>query len=263
MSAASLYAFLIPYEGFWMFLRRLSEAIAEQNWFVVVIELLVVIVGIFLGLQVDDWKEARNDKTDEQIFLQRLHEDLLLADELSARVRERRLGRLQSIMDASDVLFSRVDRTDLTEEECTAISSSSFFNINASGLSSYEELAGTGRINIIRAPEIRTALVELQQSRAALSAMVALQTSSDAFVYLPFRFPELIQATSYFDTDIGEIRSRHRCDLTAMRANQQFLNGFSANADGYDAYVRDGLKPWSIQFDRVHKLVDQALGIRH
>jgi len=48
-----------------------------------------------------------------------------------------------------------------------------------------------------------------------------------------------------------------------MRANQPFLNQFSANADGYDAYIRDGLKPWSLQFDRVHEFVDRELGIDH
>ncbi len=48
-----------------------------------------------------------------------------------------------------------------------------------------------------------------------------------------------------------------------MRANQKFLNQFSANADGYDAYIRDGLAPWSAQFDKVHQLVDDVLGMTH
>jgi len=37
-----------------MLLRRLAEALSQQNWFVVIIEGLVVVVGIFIGLQVDD-----------------------------------------------------------------------------------------------------------------------------------------------------------------------------------------------------------------
>jgi len=246
-----------------MILRRLGDAIAEQNWFVVMTELLVVIFGIFIGLQVDDWKEARKDRKDEQVFMHRLHEDLLLAEELSSRVRERRLNRLQSLMDASDVLFGRANRDVLSEEECTSIASSNYFNINASSLSSLEELESTGRMGIIRNTELRTALVELQQTRAALAFMINLQNNSSAFTHLPDAFPDLIQSESYFDTGINEVRTHFHCDLDSMRDNQAFLNRFSANIDGYDAYVRDGLGPWSSQFDRVHRLVDQALGISH
>ncbi len=92
-----------------MILRRLGEAIAEQNWFVVIIEILVVVVGIFIGLQVDGWNAARKDRSDEQKYLQQLHTDVLLAEELSSRVRSRRLDRLETVLTASDVLFNRVD----------------------------------------------------------------------------------------------------------------------------------------------------------
>ena len=55
----------------------------------------------------------------------------------------------------------------------------------------------------------------------------------------------------------------NECALTAIRANRSFLNQFSANFDGYDAYIRDDVEPWSSQFDKVHKLVDSALGINN
>jgi hypothetical protein len=35
-------------------LRRFGRAVRRQDWFTVVIELLVVVVGILLGLQVDE-----------------------------------------------------------------------------------------------------------------------------------------------------------------------------------------------------------------
>lgn len=246
-----------------MILRRLGEAIAEQNWFIVLIEVLVVVVGIFIGLQVDDWNKARQNRIDGRQFLQRLHGDLLLADKLSSRVRERRLDRLQTVIVASDVLFNRAGRDILTEEECTAIAGISFFNINAPSLSSLDELIGTGRMEIIQDAELRTALVGLQQTRAALAAMIAVQSGSSNFTSLPSSYPELIEVTAYYDSELGEIRTRPQCNLAKMRANRTFLNKFSINADGYDAYIRDGLAPWSAQFDSVHQLVDDALGLDH
>ena len=144
-----------------MILQRLAKAISKQNWSIVMIEVLVVVVGIIIGLQVDDWNEARKDNKDEQQFLVRLHGDLLLAQELSSRVRERRLDRLQSLTDAIDVLFGRAGRDTLKEEERNALSASVYFNINISAMASLSKLAGTGRMGIIRDANLRAALVEL------------------------------------------------------------------------------------------------------
>ena len=65
-----------------MILRRMADAIYEQNWFTVVLEVLIVVVGIFIGLQVDDWNEARKESALEAVYLQRL---LVDTDEMLAQ----------------------------------------------------------------------------------------------------------------------------------------------------------------------------------
>lgn len=42
-----------------MILHRLASAIREQNWATVAIELFIVVLGVFLGLQANNWNEAR------------------------------------------------------------------------------------------------------------------------------------------------------------------------------------------------------------
>lgn len=59
-----------------MILRKLADAIRTQNWFTVTIEILIVVIGIFLGLQVTEWNEARWDRADEQRYLAELETDL-------------------------------------------------------------------------------------------------------------------------------------------------------------------------------------------
>jgi hypothetical protein len=246
-----------------MILHRMGRAIAEQNWFIVIIELLVVVVGILLGLQIDDWNRARQDRMDEGQFLERMHEDVLLAEELSHRLRQRKLDRLDWMLDASDVLFNRINRDALTDEECTAIAWSTAFNFVAAGLPSVDELIGTGRLGIIRDADLRAALVALRQTRLALAATISEKSTSSNFNYLPTAFPDLFQLTPYVDDSIGEVGNRMECDLASMRTNRPFLNQFGTNVDGYDAYIRDGVKPWSLQLERVHELVDNALNIDH
>lgn len=42
-----------------MVVRRFREHIARQNWFGVVIDVAIVVVGVFLGLQANNWNAAR------------------------------------------------------------------------------------------------------------------------------------------------------------------------------------------------------------
>ncbi len=59
-----------------MILRHLADAIRGQNWFTVLIEVAVVVVGIFLGLQVDDWNERRKEHSLERDFIGRLEAEV-------------------------------------------------------------------------------------------------------------------------------------------------------------------------------------------
>ncbi|MFT5453399.1 MAG: hypothetical protein ACI9N9_002908 [Enterobacterales bacterium] len=59
-----------------MILKRLAESFKNQNWFVVTVEILIVVIGIFIGLQVDDWNQSRKDDTQSQLFLEQLNLDI-------------------------------------------------------------------------------------------------------------------------------------------------------------------------------------------
>lgn len=59
-----------------MILRRLTTALRKQDWFTVLIETLIVVLGVFLGLQVNNWNEARKDRSMERQYILRLHADM-------------------------------------------------------------------------------------------------------------------------------------------------------------------------------------------
>lgn len=44
-----------------MLLRRLAENLRAQNWAAVISELLIIIIGVFIGLQANTWNEDRLD----------------------------------------------------------------------------------------------------------------------------------------------------------------------------------------------------------
>lgn len=44
-----------------MILRRLTKHIKDQNWFAVGLDFFIVVVGVFIGLQVQQWSSQRTD----------------------------------------------------------------------------------------------------------------------------------------------------------------------------------------------------------
>jgi hypothetical protein len=59
-----------------MILRRLVSAFRKQDWFTVAVEIMIVVLGVFLGLQANNWNEARADRQREAGYLQGLAQDI-------------------------------------------------------------------------------------------------------------------------------------------------------------------------------------------
>ncbi len=43
----------------------LTDAFRKQDWFTVFVETMIVVLGVFLGLQVNNWNAARGDRAKE------------------------------------------------------------------------------------------------------------------------------------------------------------------------------------------------------
>jgi len=69
-----------------MILRRFMQHVKEQNWFAVGLDIVVVIVGIFLGMQVQQWYEEREFKSQERDYLSDVYEEVVyLSEDLELR----------------------------------------------------------------------------------------------------------------------------------------------------------------------------------
>ncbi len=56
--------------------RRLAANVREQNWFAVAIELVVVVVGVFIGIEVSNWNAGRLQHDAARTYATRIREDL-------------------------------------------------------------------------------------------------------------------------------------------------------------------------------------------
>lgn len=59
-----------------MILRRLSKSLKEQNWTAIVIEFILLVSGVFLGIQVANWNAERVDASRATAYLERIRDDI-------------------------------------------------------------------------------------------------------------------------------------------------------------------------------------------
>jgi len=60
-----------------MILRRIIEAFRRQDWFAVFVETMIVVLGVFLGLQVNNWNAARAEGERSRGYLSRIRAELV------------------------------------------------------------------------------------------------------------------------------------------------------------------------------------------
>lgn len=246
-----------------MILRRLADAFRRQDWFTVSLEIVIVMIGIFLGLQVNAWNQSRIDRADEAVFLQALYQDVLELENNSTELIESRLEGLEAMGVASDILFGRTEWRELTEFECDVISTSHSPGIVATSLPSWTALRDAGRTNIVRNVELRRGLATLTQKRESLDRIMdvaelqgydLLSMHPDLFEAEPIR-TELKEAP-----DRIYYTSKALCDAEAFSQNRAAMNALAGNMNRYSSVInRFGIVPWAEQVTKVRTILEKDI----
>lgn len=70
-----------------MILRRITQHVKDQNWTAVFLDFVIVVVGVFVGLQVSNWNAARLHDRSERVYIERIREDIAAnQDDLRQRI---------------------------------------------------------------------------------------------------------------------------------------------------------------------------------
>lgn len=150
-----------------MILRRFSEHIRKQNWFAVGLDLTVVVVGIYIGLQADAWMSAKQDRDLEIEYLERLVSDMeesIVAqrnniqafDEGSAAIDY--IAEFQKSGNSGDVDIARL---------VVGLNNVGWVAPPMTNMITIRELQSTGNISLIRDVAIRNAIGKFERSYAS------------------------------------------------------------------------------------------------
>jgi hypothetical protein len=221
-----------------MILRRISENVRSQNWFTVAVEFIIVVVGVFMGLQVQDWNDARKARVEEHGLLIRLHVETL---ELLEKQREELSGlseRAGVLMGVNPVLFSQEPLRVISNVECEHIAGSHVFRRPPDELPVLDEMLSTGRFDVLQDEDIKEHLRNYVLFRGRGRAYY--EEATNELFRLHSRFPDLITvgrvpieagyAGGWTARLSGEgFRWDPVCDGEKMRASQAFLNEYVDN----------------------------------
>jgi hypothetical protein len=149
-----------------MILLRLSKAIRQQDWFAVCIEFAVVVLGIFAGLQANEWAQERQDRKQERAALERLFLEsesayALLQGSLQQTERLNRIRR-------AAVQFAD-SKAPVPENELPlkiGINTLARFPPVMPVSVAYDELKAAGQMQLIRSAELRSQLAEFHTELA-------------------------------------------------------------------------------------------------
>lgn len=141
-----------------MILRHLAQSLREQNWTSIAIEFVLLVLGVFLGIQVANWNEQRAEDAKAQAYLARIRGNLE-SDLLSIKRRDVMWNQVNDYGKAAIHYAETGERVDGSAWKTVL----AFYQ--ASQLwqwrpadSTYQEMRSGGELGLIRDQRLRDAL---------------------------------------------------------------------------------------------------------
>lgn len=163
-----------------MILRRLKAHVEKENWFAVAIDFLIVVTGVFIGIQVSNWNEVQAETRRSHqalIELRSEYEDIAVATNDLVSFYEGVIDDLQTVV-------ATVQSGEVTEDDkgalFRAMTYGDVFGDPPPPSGTFRDLQSAGDLRIIRDKALRLRLIEYDQSieiidvsNAAITDMMA------------------------------------------------------------------------------------------
>ncbi|PHS21097.1 MAG: hypothetical protein COA84_16140 [Robiginitomaculum sp.] len=252
-----------------MILRRVIKHFHNQEWTAIFLDFLIVVVGVFVGLQVQNWNDSRQEVVQEQKYYHRLHTEIVKGlDETRAaftfqQVQRQNLnGALEAFREASEIRH-------LSDGQCASIYFSHIYEDAFIPLPTVTELLASGQLSILKKDDLRALLI------AHFLALKGWEDGVDGLqadrAVMTSRYADLIRLGVEFSNwsfvqqtfiDNGSMRGKIHCNLAGMRANNRFKNDLFDNSSRQESYF-ESLKLQQEALHSIHAKLDDVLRISH
>ncbi len=209
------------------FFRQIRQRLLTENKFskyllYAVGEILLVVIGILIALQVNNWNEERNSTIETKRLLRDLQDEI----EIAVASRNEIIAAYQS---SRDLLASALDKITadpprkLSIEECQEVSMSHYIRWSPFTLSTLDEMVTSGKISFIKDIELRNALLDFRNLSVSNREELG-QTIMEPNVLVD-EFPSLVIRN--WNAEIQN--SEFDCRSADMNRNKKFLAQLQSN----------------------------------
>jgi len=140
-----------------MILRRVIEHFRKQEWTAILFDFVIVVLGVFIGIQVSNWNAARADKVSERHYLVQLRQDLKL---IETEVREQiEFEKFQSRL--AGEIAGEIEEPGAESERKIGIGLAQLTVRRTLKVESptFADLQSSGNLEIISDPDLRAAII--------------------------------------------------------------------------------------------------------
>jgi hypothetical protein len=172
-----------------MILRRVIQHVKKQEWTAIWIDLVIVVAGVFIGIQVANWNEDRASRNAEVRHLEEIAEDLradiAIFDKIEKSALQRIssvdaiLGETRGISRPSQLRFSSGDIYDIPvgipvqpSDRNILVTHANLVRISEGNRTGYDALIGAGGMQSIRNRKIGR---QIQKYYADMDDLISIQ----------------------------------------------------------------------------------------
>ena len=141
-------------------LRRVSGRLREQDWAAVLIEMLIVVIGVFFGIQAANWNQTRQDRQEERRVYSQLIEDL----RTDVGTLELAIKQSRNFDRAAENVLAALHSGTLSKTDpprfAVDVHLAGFIYIPRPARRTYDELVSTGGLRLLRNGEAKQAIAE-------------------------------------------------------------------------------------------------------
>jgi hypothetical protein len=140
-----------------MILRRLSQSLQQQNWTAIWIEFILLVCGVFLGIQVSNWNAERLEQRRADELFERLIVDLE-SEKMNVEVLR---DYFETTSAYAKVALRELETPGSVDPETFVIGAyqASQWQEQISSRSTFDEIVATGAISLVRNEHARTLLI--------------------------------------------------------------------------------------------------------
>ena len=229
-----------------MILRRVIAHFRKQEWTAIALDFLIVVIGVFVGLQVNNWNEAVNDRQREKAVLRAMLEDISVTSRSLQEFLDINIAGSESLKALADHIDDRTNPLPLAEIDNHVFLGLFQYPSLILSLATYEELKNTGKLDLVLDRDLRKRMQLLEGAiGVARTNTYQLETltlnTTDKYLLEKYDFRGIVSLrTGETPVYVEWVDpKKNRVDITEIFDDPYFMNLVLLRARENRAYQRD------------------------